>query len=281
MKLLKRLSLLAKDYRELVFHLALKNLKIQYKYAFLGFLWAFFVPLCMALVFWFIFSFLFKRPTGPLALITALFVWQFINMSIASSTTSIVDGGGLLKKIYFPREIVPISFVLSNFINFVLSIVVLVVFVFVYNLVKGVWPIFPWYIVFLPPLVLLTLIMTTGIVLLTSCLQVFYRDVRYIVEIVLLVWFYFSGVFYEVDLIAGGAASKGMPWMVTLFMLNPLYDLFTLYRMVILPKASIVDISLYYNVLLMVAQCIAFSIAVFAAAYYYFLKKENELVDLI
>jgi ABC-2 type transport system permease protein len=279
-----RLKRLCTTHRELLFHLALKNLKVQYKYAFLGFLWAFFVPLCMALVFWFLFAFLWQKPIPPLSIVTALFVWQFINMSIAGSTTSIIDNAGLLKKVYIPREIIPLSIVLSNFINFLLSLVVLIVLVLLYSFYKLGYPLLPVQIVYLPGLVAVTLLMTAGIVLITSSLQVLYRDVKYIVEIALLIVFYLSGAFYEVDLIALGAARKGIPWLVHLFMLNPIYDLFAMYRLAILPGSipgMVVDVSEYYPPMLMVAQTVVFSLGLFFFAYYLFLKKDSELVDLI
>ncbi len=282
--MLRRLKLIFTVHRELLFHLALKNLKIQYKYAFLGFLWAFFVPLCMALVFWFLFSFMFQRPTAPLSIVTALFVWQFINMSIVGSTTSIIDNSGILKKVYFPREIIPISIVFSNLINFVFSIVVLIIFVLAYNIFTGVSPLFPLEILFLPAIVVLTLVLTIGLVLLTSCLQVFYRDVRYIVEVVLLIWFYMSGVFYDLDLIGPGAEARGMAWAIKAFMLNPLYDLFAMYRAAILPRSvpgMVVDISRYYPPWLLVVQTVVISVVLFVFAYHFFTKKEKELVDFI
>ncbi len=284
MKVLSRIRLLCTDYRELLFHLALKNLKVQYKYAFLGFLWAFFVPLCMALVFWLLFGVLFRRPIPPLSIVTALFVWQFINMSIAGSTTSIIDNAGVLKKVYIPREIIPLSIVLSNFVNFLLSLAVLILLIAFYTLFKVGYPFVPLRIVFLPGLALITLLMASGFVLLTSCLQVLYRDVKYIVEILLLIIFYFSGAFYDVDTFAPGAAAKGLPWLVTVFMLNPIYDLFAMYRSVLLPSSipeMVVNISDYYPPFLMVAQCGAFSVGLFLLAYHYFLKQDRDLVDLI
>lgn len=274
MRIIYRLKLIFTVHRDLLFHLALKNLKIQYKYAFLGFLWAFFVPLCMALVFWFIFSFLFRRPTPPLSIVTALFVWQFISMSISGATSSIIDNAAILKKIYFPREIVPISIVFSNFINFLLSLVVLFLFIFVYNVFMGVRPIFPLTVVFLPAVIFITLLLTTGLVLLTSHLQVFFRDVRYIVEIILLLWFYLSGVFYDVGLVAG----RGIPALTKAFMLNPIYDIFSMYRIILLNDNTT---QAYYPTSLMVLQTITISAIVFFLSYLYFLKREKELVDLI
>ena len=277
MNVIQRLKLLFTVYRELLFHLALKNLKIQYKYAVLGFLWALFVPFCMAMVFWIIFTFLFQRPEPPLSIVTALFVWQFVSASITGSTSSIIDNQAILKKVYIPREIIPLSIVLSNLINFVLSLAVLIPLVFFYNLFTGHTPILPIWIIFLPFIVFLTLLLTMGIALLTSCLQVFFRDVRYIVEIILLVWFYFSGVFYGIDLIAEPALKKGIPWLTHLYMLNPLVDLFTMYRIVLLN----LDITEYCSTPILVLQTLGISMLLFFLSYRLFLKKENELVDLI
>jgi ABC-type polysaccharide/polyol phosphate export permease len=278
MKIIRRVVSLCTVYRELLFHLALKNLKIQYKYAVLGFLWAFFVPLAMAMVFWFIFSFLWQRPTPPLSIVTALFVWQFINMSIASATSSIIDSAGILKKVYFPREIVPISMVLSNLINFLLSIVVIVLFILLYNLCKGQFPIFPLTVVLLPGIIAITLLLTVGLVLLTSHLQVYYRDVRYIVEIILLVTFYLSGVFYDVGDVSKAAAKAGMGWITKGFMLNPIYDLFVMYRIVLLNDDTT---KAYYSTPILVAQTIGITLAVFFFSYWRFIKKDRDLIDLI
>ena len=173
---------------------------------------------------------------------------------------------------------------LSNFINFLLSLVVLVVLVLIYTTFKAGHPILPVQILLLPPLVVVTFLMTSGFVLITSSLQVLYRDVKYIVEIALLIIFYLSGAFYEVDLIAAGAARKGIPWLVHLFMLNPIYDLFAMYRIVLLPSAiseMTVDISRYYPVWLVVSQTVVFSVLLFVAAYRMFLRREVDLVDLI
>lgn len=277
MKVINRLRLLFTVHRELLFHLALKNLKIQYKYATLGFLWAFFVPLCMAMVFWIIFTFLFQRPEPPLSIVTALFVWQFVSGSIMGATSSIIDNQGILKKVYIPREIIPLSVVLSNLINFILSLLVLVPLVFFYNLFTGHMPVLPIWIIFLPFVILLTLLLTMGICLLTSCMQVFFRDVRYIVDITLLVWFYFSGVFYSVDLVAAPAIEKGIPWVTDLFMLNPLIDLFTMYRIILLD----LDITEYCSTPVLVLQTLAISVVLFFLSYRLFIAKEHEMVDLI
>jgi ABC-type polysaccharide/polyol phosphate export permease len=155
--------------------------------------------------------------------------------------------------------------------------------VFFYNLFKGVSPLFPLYIVFLPLLIVLTFIFTAGFVLLFSHLQVFYRDVRYIVEVLLLVWFYLSGVFFQIDTVASGAAKRGIPWLTKLFILNPLYDLLTLYRVAVLPQETgmAIVISDYYNPWLLTLQLVLFSCVFFMISYHMFLKKEKDLVDFI
>ncbi len=284
MKIIRRLKRIFTTDRYLLFSLALKNLKIQYKYAFLGFLWAFFVPLCMALIFWFLFSFVFQRPIPPLSIVTALFVWQFVNLSVMGATTSIIDNVGILKKVYFPKEIVPLSVVFSNFINFLLSMAVLLVLVIIYDLYKGVTPLLPHNIIFLPGIIGLTLLLTLGLVLITSCLQVFYRDVRYIVEVSLMVWFYLSGIFYDVDQVARGAQAMKVTWVTKLFMINPLYDLLVMYRSAILPKSvtgMVVDVTLYYSPLMLIIQTLVIIVSLFFIAYAIFMSKEDDLIDYI
>ena len=88
-------------------------------------------------------------------------------------------------------------------------------------------------------------------------LQVFYRDVRYIVEVFLMVWFYLSGIFYDVDQVARGAHAMKVTWVIKLFMINPLYDLLIMYRSAILPKSvtgMVVDVTLYYSPVMLIVQ---------------------------
>ena len=185
-------------YFELLYNLAKKDLKVRYKTAFLGFLWAILNPLLMMLVLTIIFSILFRIKTDSpysIFVLTGLIPCTFFNLSLSSCTNSIIDNSSLIKKVYFPREIIPISIVLANLINFLLSILILFVFLFILNIKLTIL------ILFLPVIIALQLIFIVGISLLTSSLNVYYRDIRYIVEATLLMWFYVTPVFYPVSMV--------------------------------------------------------------------------------
>ena len=120
-----------KNYFALLLRFAVKDLKVRYKSTVLGFLWALLVPVATMLVFKLVFSFFLriKIPNIPYSvyLLTGLFPWFFLSMSISIATTSLVDNSNLLKKVYFNRTVIPVSIVASNLINFLLSLVILII----------------------------------------------------------------------------------------------------------------------------------------------------------
>ncbi|MCX6357841.1 MAG: ABC transporter permease, partial [Candidatus Aureabacteria bacterium] len=231
MKLFRRLRRVMGEHGELILNLAVKHFKVQYKHALLGFLWSLFVPLTMMLVFWFIFGIWLRgirgEGIGPLYLISALFPWTFIQMSVSMATTSITENRDIIRKVYFPKEIVPFSIVLANFFNFLISMGLVVCIVVVKRLCWGEAGMITVAFFSLPLLMLLTVILAAGVGLLTACGQVYFRDVRYLVEIGLLVWFYFSPVFYPISLVKSYSDT-----VFRLYMLNPMAALITLYRSV-------------------------------------------------
>ncbi len=216
-------------YRELVVKLASKDIKVRYKHPILGFLWALLVPISMILIFTFIFSILLKgTPLQGVPFVvyisTAMFPWTFFQLAIGSSVTSVVDSGSLIKKIYFPRELIPLSIVLANLVNFVLSLVLLVLFLRFFDIA---WS---WRLLTLPIIILLHLTLTSGLALLVSALHVEYRDVKYIVEIGLVLWFYLVPAFYPISLL------EQYPHPVLwLYCMNPMVGIVTLYRWALLP----------------------------------------------
>lgn len=201
-----------------------KELKLQYRNSFLGFLWSLLSPLLMMIVFTLIFSFVFRFDVKnfPIFLLCGLLPWNFHSISLSSSTTAIVSSG-LIKKVYFPREILPISIVIASFINFLLSLIVLFVFLIYYG--------YPFYrvIYMLPFVLLIQLIFSLGLGFLVSSLNVYFRDIQHFISVLLLVWFYASPIIYPAD--------KVIPEKYQFFYnLNPLASVITLYRQV-----------LYYN----------------------------------
>lgn len=248
-------------YWELTMSLAVKDLKVRYKSPVLGFLWALLVPILMAIIFIIVFSGMFKISIKnyPVFLLCGLFPWNFFQLSVATGTTSIVDNGGLLKKVYFPRQIIPISIVVANLVNFILSLILLLIIVLVFRLKLGM----P--LLLLPIVVIVQIILTTGILLIFSSLHTYYRDVRYIVEVLLLCWFYLTPIFYDI---------KGVipDRYVGIYMLNPMAGIVTIYRDIFLYKIF-PDMGLFLRTFLI-------SVLLFILGMLVFKKYERNFADV-
>ena len=203
---------------ELLYLLALKDWKVRYKSPTLGFLWALAHPLCQGGVLIVIFSWFFRLPVEnyPAFLLAGMFPWAFFSLSLSAATNSIVDNAPLIKKVYFPRAILPLSAIAANLANFAFSLGILLLLL----LALGVPP--APSLLLLPLVVLLQLLLLAGLGLLTASLNVPYRDVRYLVEMALLLWFYATPIFYPPSMVP--ETLRGI------YMMNPMAGLVTMYR---------------------------------------------------
>jgi ABC-type polysaccharide/polyol phosphate export permease len=185
------------QYKELLINLTAKELKLKYKNSALGFLWSFLNPLLMLLVYTFAFKYVLKIKIDnfPIFLLAGLLPWTFFQASVQGSTNSIVANSNLIKKVHFPREIIPISIIASNLINFVIMFLVLIVALFSFEIRIGMT------ILFLPLVFALLAVFTIGIALALSSLNVLYRDVSHLIEVVFMIWFYITPIVYSIDLI--------------------------------------------------------------------------------
>ena len=210
------------DYRELILNLAVRDLKIRYKGSLLGFFWSLLNPLLMMLVLFFVFSIIFKVQIEnfQIFLLAGILPWHFFSIVLTDSTKTIIDNANLIKKIYFPREVLTISIILSNLVNFLLSLIILFVFILLFHI-----KITPWALL-LPLIILVQIIFLFGIGLISSALNVFYRDVTWIVNVLLLLWFYFTPIFYSTTMVPQK--------FLNLYMLNPMAVLVTSYRDILL-----------------------------------------------
>lgn len=261
------------EHRELLLRLTFKDLKLRYKNLFLGFLWALLIPLCMIVIFKIVFSVIIKVDIKNypffIFLMTAMFPWSYFQQSISAATTSIVDSGNLIKKVYFPREIIPISIVTANLINFLFTLAVMLLIL----LFSGVR--FTPLLLFLPAVLLIQTILTVGIALIVSGLQVRYRDVRYIVEVLLIAWFYLTPVFYPLTLVAGISKT-----FFRIYMFNPFVGLVTLYRMILL-NGYIETLPPEINFFSIVGAPLISSVVVFFLGFHIFQRYERSFTDYI
>lgn len=184
-------------YRELIWALALKELKIRYKRSVLGFMWALLNPALLMLVLTLVFSTImrFSIPHYAIFLLSVLLPWTFFSQSLAYAVESIVSNGDLIKKVRVAKLVFPVAAVVSNIINLLLSLIPLAL------LVPLMGHPFYWTWLYLPvPLLALT-IFTLGMTFFFAAANVYYRDVAHILQIVLSAWFYLTPIIYALDFI--------------------------------------------------------------------------------
>jgi len=211
-------------YKELLYNLAVKEIKVRYKSAILGFLWAIIVPVSMMFVFLFVFSSIFNiKNLNSVYLLSSLFPWIFLSLSTTSTVTCYVDNANIIKKVYFPRDLIPLSVVLANLFNFALSMLLLVGLAFALGYKLS------YTVLYLPAVMLIQTLFVAGIALIFSGLFVYYRDIKYFVEILLTVWFYLTPIFYDQSLIRNYSEK-----LFKVFLLNPMTGLIVMYRDILL-----------------------------------------------
>jgi len=220
------------SFRELLESLVVRDLKVRYKNSVLGFMWSLLNPLLLMTVFTVVFTFMLPNlntPRFPVFVLSALLPWSFFNTAVMGATNSIVHNGHLVKKVYFPREILPISTVLSNFANFLFAVPVLFLFMLIFRVP------FTLALLYLPLIMLVQVLFTVGIALLLSALNVFYRDTGVIMEVVMQAWFFLTPIFYPADLLPLTRVIWGLevPVRRLVYILNPMASIIASYRSVL------------------------------------------------
>lgn len=212
-------------YREMIFSLVRKELRGRYKGSVLGFMWTFINPLLQLLVYTMVFSLIMKSGIEKyyLFLFVALVPWIFFSSSLTGGATCILGSADMVKKIYFPREVMPISYVTSSFINMVLSFaVVFLVLIFTnygFNLRA---------LLYLPLIMAVEYLLALGMVLLVSALTVYFRDLAYILNIITMAWQFLTPVMYASDMVPEN--------LMGIWKLNPMTPVIEAYRAVLYYK---------------------------------------------
>lgn len=206
-------------YRELLKTNVKKEIRGKYKGSFLGVLWSFVNPLLMTLVYAIVFPFLLKstEPHYVTFIIIGVLPWNWFTISIALGTLSILGNAGIIKKVYFPREILPISVVTSGMINFLISCLIILIFL----ICSGIG--FSPYILLLPIIVLAQALFTLGIVFMTSAINVYIRDLEYIVNFLVTMLFYATPILYSPNIFNNKT-------ITSLIKLNPMATIINAYR---------------------------------------------------
>jgi lipopolysaccharide transport system permease protein len=218
-------------YRYLIANLVVRDVKVRYKNSILGFAWSFLNPLLMMLAFTLVFTVL--QPSGvpdfPVFFLCGLLPWQFTINAIVTATGSIVGNAHLIKKVYFPRAVLPLSVVLSNLVFFLFTLPLLFAILLIFGIKLTMW------VLLLPLIILIQLAFVIGVGLILSTVNVFYRDTEPIVGVLTLVWFFLTPIFYTADTIPQSYTLRGINlnvWQL-IHILNPMASLVAAYRAVL------------------------------------------------
>jgi lipopolysaccharide transport system permease protein len=220
MNFIRKLILPLSSYKFLLAQLTQREIKARYKQSIIGYAWVIFNPLAQLLVYSFVFSMVFRFPTNNIPyvifLYAALLPWTLFQGSITSATQGLVDNAALLRKVAFPREVIPYSIILAKIVDFLISAVLFVGFMIVFRVP------FSSTSILLLPLFAMQLLLTTGISLMLSAANLFYRDIQYLTNLLLMLWMYMTPVVYPLSLVP-----KQYVW---LYKLNPMVGIIEGYR---------------------------------------------------
>ncbi len=197
-------------YRELLKNLILKDLKIRYGGSFLGFAWSLVNPLAMIVVYTIAFKYIFRIGLGnyTVFLITGLLPWGFFSSSVSASTMAVISDANLVKKIRFPREILPLATVQFNLVQFLMALVIFFPALIFLQAELG------WTLLAYPAVLALHVGFTLGVALLLSAVTVFYQDIKHLTEVGLMILFRVTPILYPISMVP-----ERVRW---LFKLNPL-----------------------------------------------------------
>jgi lipopolysaccharide transport system permease protein len=250
-------------YRELIYFLTWRDIKVRYKQTAIGIAWAVLQPLAMITVFTLLFGKLAKLPSEgvpyPLFAYAALLPWQLFSRTISESTNSLVTDQRLITRVYFPRLIVPLATTLAALADFAIAAGLLVALMFIYGFLPGVA------VLWLPAFVLLMLMTALGVGFWLSALNVEYRDVMYTMPFLNQFWFFVTPVVYSSSLVPE-------PWRV-LYGLNPMAGVVQGFRWALL------GIGGGPSPMLAVSTIIAISLFVSGIAWFH--RREQTFVDAI
>lgn len=211
-------------YRELLWVLTQREIKVRYKQTVLGVLWAILQPLSLMLIFTLVFSYFTKINSEglpyPIFSYAALLPWTFFQTAVQFGSMSVVNNSGLVTKIWFPREILPLSAIFAALVDFLIAGIILLAMIFFYN-ISPTWNLL-WILLLIP----LQLIITIGIIFFASALVVIFRDLKFAVPLLLQLLFYGTPIIYSINNIPDR--------FFKLILANPLTGLIDSYRQVLL-----------------------------------------------
>lgn len=226
-----------RKYRNLLYELVKKDIKLKYRSSYLGIIWTMLEPLLTMIVLTLVFSKLFKKDSQdyPVYILTGRLLFSYFSNGTKAALKSVRNNAGMIKKVYVPKYMYPLATVLSNYVIFAISLVVLAVVA----IVRGVYPTF-WLVWILIPL-LQVLLLTLGIGMILATMTVFFRDVEYLWGVALMLIMYMCAIFYDIDNVITGKNA----WI---FKFNPLYAIIVNFRHAVFGEAPDFSAMLYATV---------------------------------
>lgn len=262
-------------YRYLIKELVSKDIKLQYRNSFLGVLWTFLEPLLTMIVLSFVFSNLFGRDSQkvvnfPVYLLCGKLLYEFFTASTKKAMRSIRAKASIIKKVYVPKYIYPLSDVLAKFVTFIISLSVLVVVILYFNIAKinpvtitlnVVWAIVPIIVLFF---------FSLGVGMILATLNVYFKDIENIYDVFCLLLFYCTPIVYSVDRFGSPEASLA----ARLMRLNPLFGFIDMFRGAVIFGADFYtyfDMNLFY-------YCCGFTVLVMVVGFTMFYKNQDRFI---
>lgn len=251
------------QYRELLFFLIWRDIKVRYKQTILGASWAIIQPFFTMVVFSLFFGKLAKVPSDgipyPIFAYSALVPWAFFANGLSQASNSLVGGSNLIKKVYFPRLAMPLASVLGGFVDFLLAFILLVGMIFYYGMVPTI------HVVVLPLFLLLAFITSLGVSLWLSAMYVQFRDIRHIIPFLTQIWLFATPIAYPSSLLSE-------PWR-TIYGINPMVGVVEGFRWALLGSKT------EPGPMIIVSSIMAVALLISGA--FYFRRMEKTFADVV
>ncbi|MBX3396784.1 MAG: ABC transporter permease [Phycisphaerae bacterium] len=263
-------------YRELMWMLAWRDIRVRYKHSLLGAAWAVLPAVAMMVIFGFVFNQVVQvdkaKLTGSASLPYGLFAfcglvpWTFFANGLSNSIGSLVANRPLVTKIYFPREVFPISAVISAFVDFLVGLGVLACYVAIQHFQENGWQYeLSAAVMYLPVVVGVQIVLMTGLGLVLSMANLFYRDVGFLFRSVIQLWMFITCVIYQLEAASG--------WKRMLIQMNPMTPIIRGYRDCLIHGRSPLDVAF--------GSAAVVSICVLLAGWAWFRRREHEFAEMI
>ncbi len=248
--------------RHVLLNFVSRDLKVKYRGTVLGYLWSLLEPLSLVLVYYFVFEVIARRGGEgyPLIVILGVLPYNFMGSIVSSGAVALTSNASLIRRVYMPREVFVLSATASNFVVFALSMIAVIPFMVVYGVLPG------WKLLMLPGASLLMLLLGTGLAFIAACANALFRDVGYVIRVLLRLFFYGSPTIYPVTMVPESVRDY--------YLLNPVSIAISMVR------SSIMNTPLAFG-FEYVAFATACSLFVFWAGYHLFRRWQSKAVKYL